>query len=199
MAAGGRCLAEAPENRAAGAPPGIAASEAGEGLTTGERALRSDKRLRARVSVAEQDRPLAGVVRELSTRLAVPLVAARDVADDRATLIVDDRPAVEVLIRLARHFGFQWRRRRDGYELTQDIASRQREEALRDAEVSEQLAEIREQMEQAARISAQPAERLHQRAEEIGEQLGSGRLTPTERWRLIPPPWPRSSSRSSSA
>src|SRR5713226_4884880 len=93
--------------------------------------LARDPRLDVKVTLAEKDRPLGEILSGLRHQINVPLRANRDVAGDKATLFLDERPAAEVLALIARQFDFQWYRVREGYELEQSIAGKNREAALR--------------------------------------------------------------------
>jgi hypothetical protein len=108
--------------------------------------LAQDERLVGEVTVAVKDRPLGDVLPEIGKKLGVPLTAARETADDKITLFIKERPAREVLALISDHFDFQWRRDRDGYRLGQDLASRTREQALRDARDAEEMAAIQRKL-----------------------------------------------------
>jgi hypothetical protein len=149
-----------------------------------ESPLDRDSRLDVKLSLAEKDRPLGDIVAGLGREINVPLRASRDIADDRATLFLDDRPAVEVLGLVARQFDFQWYRRGNGYELGQTIASRNREAALRAQALGEEWAAVRTEMERRPAMADTPRARLVDREQEIVQRLQDEDLDDSELQRL---------------
>lgn len=142
-------------------------------------AFQGDERLRARLPLAELDQPLGELLPRLGARLRVRLSAGREVADDKVTLFLGARSAGEALTLAARHLGFRWRRLGDGYELRQDQAGRQREQAL----LRNELQPIETQLNLAARWLLEPEGRKKERVEEIDARLLGGSLSPAERAR----------------
>lgn len=109
-----------------------------------------------RVTYSETKIPLGELVTKIAEETAVPLTAAKDVADEPVAVVVKDFPARELLEQLADLLGYQWSRRTTNdersptngadarssvvggrssirFEIWQDVASKQREEALRRA------------------------------------------------------------------
>jgi hypothetical protein len=129
--------------------------------------LARDARLEAPLAVAVKDRPLGEVLPELGKKLDVPLTAARETADDKITLFIKERPAREVLALISTHFDFQWRRDRDGYRLGQDLASRRREAAIREAKDAAEIALLRRKLERIAALGPVSREALQARQEEM--------------------------------
>src|SRR5688572_19450208 len=82
-------------------------------------ALEDDARLAVPVSLAWKDRPLGEILGALGAEIGVSLRAGRDTADDKATVLLDERPAAEVMALVGRHFDFQWVRSGESYELVQ--------------------------------------------------------------------------------
>jgi hypothetical protein len=80
-------------------------------------ALEADRRLGAPVSPELRDRPLEEVLRSLNGRLKVRLTATREMADEKATLLLAEHPAGDLLTTLAKHFDGLWRPTREGYRL----------------------------------------------------------------------------------
>lgn len=143
-------------------------------------AVNADRRLQTKISVTEKDRTLRELLPVLSRLAGVRLTAGNDVADDRASLFLKERPAGEVLTLLARHFDFRWYRKGEGYELVQDRAAKKREDALRKGE----LAPIEAQLNLATRLTAWKPEQLQDRIKELDAQLQAPGTAEVERARL---------------
>src|SRR5689334_23264634 len=79
--------------------------------------------------------PLGELVQRVAADTGVKLTAAAAVADEPVALVVKELPARELLEQLAELLDYQWSRRgKEGdwrFEIWQDLASKQREEALR--------------------------------------------------------------------
>jgi beta-lactamase regulating signal transducer with metallopeptidase domain len=135
--------------------------------------FRDDARLglAAKITVAVQDRPLGALLADLSRDLDIPLAADARTADDKATLFLDQRPGGEVLALVAGHFGFHWERRKEGYLLTQTPASQQREAALRERDLREQLGAIEAKLRRAAQQASAPKEPLWQQLRALQAQI----------------------------
>lgn len=94
--------------------------------------LRADKRLDASVSLNFAAASIEAVLSELSSKINVPLEAAADLRQDLATLRVADRPAREVMERIAHHFHWAWEAKEEGYRLHRPPeAQRAEEQAFR--------------------------------------------------------------------
>jgi len=59
--------------------------------------FRGDRRLEAKLDLAEKNRPVGEWLKALGERLKAPLKAGRATADDKITLFLKDRPAGEAL------------------------------------------------------------------------------------------------------
>jgi len=146
--------------------------------------LGSEPRLREKVCLAVQDRPLGELLFDLAKQFQVPLAASRDTADDRVTLFVRERPASEVLTLLARHLDFQWSRNGRKLELTQNLAAKRREQALRDRDREAQVAGETARMAALSRLAALAPERLEERRQALEARLAAPGLTSAEREQL---------------
>ena len=77
--------------------------------------------------------------------------AARSVADDKATVFVNDRPAREVMRGIVQVFGFSWLRSKKEsgyrYELLQDLRSQLAEEELRNRDMAAALLSLDREMQ----------------------------------------------------
>jgi hypothetical protein len=167
--------------------------------------------LEQRVTYSETKIPLGEFVARVAADTGVALTAVRDVADEPVAVVVKEFPARELLEQLAELLDYRWSRRAttddrrpttagDGngsgavvggpssvvkpfrYEIWQDLASRQREEALRRAlsaggeqRLQEELAICRE----LAGKSQEEMRRLWDESTHWNERLE--RLTPEER------------------
>ena len=143
-------------------------------------ALRGNPRLEAPLTLEEKNRPLRELLPQLGRKLGVRLGAGRETGDDKATLCLTARPAAEALSLLARHLGFRWVREGEEYRLIQDLAGKQREQAL----LRNELAPIETQLNLAVRWLREPLERKKARVEEIDALLKAGGLVPAEQARL---------------
>lgn len=83
------------------------------------------------VSLRWEAIPVITALEALSQQTGVPVVASPDVAQDRIILFVKDRPAKEVMRKIASHFKWEWRVVDGKTELYQTpIQKKQAEEAL---------------------------------------------------------------------
>jgi hypothetical protein len=100
-------------------------------------ALEDVKGLEKPVTYTETKIPLGELVQKIAADTGAPLTAAPEVADEPVAVVVKDLPARELLEQLADLLDYQWARQgKPGAlrcEIRQDLASRQREEALRQA------------------------------------------------------------------
>jgi hypothetical protein len=99
--------------------------------------LRDVHELDKRVTYTETKIPLGELVQKVAADTGAHLVAVPEVADEPVAVVVRDLPARELLEQLADLLDYMWSRRgKEGerhYEIWQDVASKQREEALRNA------------------------------------------------------------------
>ncbi|MGV3720737.1 MAG: hypothetical protein ACO1SX_07480, partial [Actinomycetota bacterium] len=148
-------------------------------LETGkvDKVFAGDAALAPLLTLKEKDRPLGELLPRLGRQLKTRLSAARSVSDDKVSLFLTKRPAAETLTLIGRHLGFRWRRTTDGYELLQDIAGKQREEAL----FRNELEPIETQLNLASRLMRLPQKELRARLDELDAKLKTDSLTPAER------------------
>jgi hypothetical protein len=123
--------------------------------------------LEKRVTYSETKIPLGEIIARVAADTGVPLTAARDVADEPVAVVVTDFPARELLEQLADLLDYHWSRRGQRptlnaaaaqrlkartperpirYEIWQDLASKQREEALRQALYAGGVQRLQEQL-----------------------------------------------------
>lgn len=150
-------------------------SEAVPPIETGavDAIFRDDIRLKARIELGAVDRTLGDLLPSLGKRWQVRLIAHRSVADDKITLFLKGRPAAEVLTLIGRHLGFRWLRSREGYELTQDLAGKRREQAL----LRNELTAIETQLVLAAQLLPLPQTELRARLERLDKQMAEKGLS----------------------
>jgi hypothetical protein len=167
--------------------------------------------LEKRVTYSETKISLGELVAKVSSDTGVPLTAARDVADEPVAVVVTDFPARELLEQLADLLDYRWSRRPTTddrpltteeskeepsgvvggrssvvrgtrYEIYQDLASRQREAALRRAlrdGVEERFQESLAIYQDLSGKSQEEMERLWHEGTRWRERLQT--LTPEER------------------
>lgn len=89
-----------------------------------------DDRLKPPVTIEASVKTMKEVLDDLAQRTGVALGIQDDLREDLITLYAKERPAHEVLARIAQHFGWEWRRTNDGYTLAQsaEAAARERRE-----------------------------------------------------------------------
>jgi hypothetical protein len=132
------------------------------------RLLDEDPRLQKPVTLRLKRSPLAAVVAELDRQTGVPMRATSDVSDEPVFLFVTEQPAGEVMRHLATLLGYRWTRagagKEDGggYEIYQDLRSKQDEEALRGKRHGRALAALRAALAERLRLAQYAPERLLQ-------------------------------------
>jgi|GEM_PF-7071516 len=80
------------------------------------------------VSVRVVVQPLSRTLETLSEETGVRLSAERGIAGDLVTLVCKDQPRREVLLLLAEHFGWTWRKTGEGYRLVKTSQQARAEE-----------------------------------------------------------------------
>lgn len=134
-------------------------------------AIESVKELAKPVTLTETKLPLGVLVRRVSAETGVRLSAAPDVADEPVAVVVKDFPAGRLLQELAALLDYRWHRRPDcrtpntehrtpTSEIWQDLASKQREEALRQALVLDAQKRFQEKIGQLLAVAQQPPARI---------------------------------------
>lgn len=145
--------------------------------------LATEPKLSGEVTLRLRRVPLCDFAAELSRQTGVPIATSEDTADERVTLFVRQRPAREVLARVAEHFDYSWvaedRQGKRTLVLIQDLASKRRERALRGGPERD-VAELRNWLEgevqkanspEVASLRKQPLEDRQQRWAELDEAL----------------------------
>jgi beta-lactamase regulating signal transducer with metallopeptidase domain len=122
------------------------------------------------VTYTETKIPLGELVQKVAADTGAPLAAAPDVADEPVAVVVKDLPARELLEQLAALLDYQWARHgKEGawrYEVWQDLASKQREEAFRQAALAGAQARLQAQIAQAVAVATLPPAELQRLAQE---------------------------------
>jgi beta-lactamase regulating signal transducer with metallopeptidase domain len=131
------------------------------------------------VTYTETKIPLGELIRKVAKDTGTPLVAAKEVADEPVAVIVKDFSARTLLEQLAALLDYRWSKRGNEsarhYEIWQDLASKQREEALRQAAAAEPMTRLRDELQRLQKIAAlTPAqiEQIVSDGEKRAEQLG---------------------------
>jgi len=143
--------------------------------------FRGDKRLSVPIDVAEKNRPLGEWLRSLGGGLNVKLAASREAADHKVTLLLDRRPAAEVLTLAARHLSFEWSGSKSGYTLVEGDRTR----AESDRQRREQWAAIQRWMDRLGALAVRPAAELAARRPEVDKALADSALEPARRTALV--------------
>jgi hypothetical protein len=109
-----------------------------------------DARLARQVSLQSKGISLEDLCAALQTQIGVRLRAARGVRDEKATVLVKDQPARDVMRAVSRLFGFKWERSGEEgdyrYLLNQDLRAQLAEEELRNRDVNEALVAMDNEM-----------------------------------------------------
>lgn len=142
--------------------------------------------LRQPVSFTETKIPLGELVQKVGRETGVSLTAAADVADEPVAVVVKAMPARELLEQLAGLLEYRWTRQgREGawrYEIDQDLAARQREAALRQAQMEAVEKRLRERLASHLQLATMPEEQFQRVLEEARKyQEEQQRLSPEQR------------------
>jgi beta-lactamase regulating signal transducer with metallopeptidase domain len=133
--------------------------------------LEQVRELDRRVSYTETKIPLGELVQKVASETGVPLVAAPEVADEPVAVVVKALPARELLEQLADLLDYRWSRRgKRGvwrYEIGQDLAGKQREEALRRAALADTERRLHRDVARAAEMARRPIEEIRKLKEEV--------------------------------
>jgi hypothetical protein len=94
--------------------------------------LQEDARLQETLAIQEPFAPLHELLRTVQDATGVPLYADRAIAEDKVCVLTRERPAHEILTRLAQTLRYAWQPSTDGngYRLTQPASERAREQSL---------------------------------------------------------------------
>jgi hypothetical protein len=141
--------------------PGLAADAPGHSHS----ALDSLAALEKPVSYSETKIPLGELVQKVAADTGVTLTASAAVADEPVAVVVKDLLARELLEQLADLLDYQWMRSPQhrtpntehptpAFEIYQDVASKQREEALRQAAEAEIRRRFQEELSRYLEVAA---------------------------------------------
>jgi len=94
--------------------------------------LQDDARLQETLAIQQPFAPLRQVLRAVQDATGVPLYADRAIAADKVCVLTRERPAHEILTRLAQTLRYTWQPSVDGkgYRLVQSASERAREQSL---------------------------------------------------------------------
>jgi len=116
------------------------------------------------ITCSEFKIPLGELVERVAADTGVRLTAGRDVADEPVEVVVDRMPAARLLEQLGDLLDYQWSRSgKQGswrYEIHQDLAGRQREEAALQALYAKVEEQFRQEVQEYIRMAALPADRI---------------------------------------
>jgi hypothetical protein len=128
--------------------------------------LQEDARLQETLAIQEPFAPLHELLRTVQDATGVPLYADRAIAEDKVCVLTRERPAHEILTRLAQTLRYAWQPSTDGngYRLVQSASERAREQSLLRAYEQARLDAIqkplREVMQLLRRYTRQQLEQL---------------------------------------
>jgi hypothetical protein len=149
--------------------------------------------LARRVTYTETKVPLGELVEKVAGETGVKLTAGRSVADEPVAVVVKEMPARELLDQLAGLLDYQWSRQgHEGawrYEIDQDLAAKQREEALRQAQMVAVEKRLRERLASYVDLARMPEEKLQALLDTAQKhQEESQKLSPELRQALLRSP-----------
>jgi hypothetical protein len=136
------------------------------GLLAQEARLQDDSRLQETLAIQKPFAPLRAVLRTVQEATGVPLYADRAIADDKVCVLTRERPAHEILTRLAQTLRYLWQPSTDssGYRLVQPASERAREQGLlrayEQARIDAIQKPLREVMQLLRRYNRQQLEKL---------------------------------------
>lgn len=144
------------------------------------------------VTLSETKIPLGELVRKVAAATGVPLAAARNVANEPVAVVVSRYPARDLLKQVAGLLDYRWSRRsvrKDKssvtgyrYEIWQDLAGKQREEALHQAMRADVEKRFREELQryvEMASLSQEQIQAILDAPEKRRDELK--KLTPEQR------------------
>jgi hypothetical protein len=136
------------------------------GLLAQEARLQDDSRLQETLAIQKPFASLREVLRTVQEATGVPLYADRAIADDKVCVLTRERPAHEILTRLAQTLRYRWQPSADGkgYRLVQPASERVREQSLlrayEQARIDAIQKPLREVMQLLRRYTRQQLEQL---------------------------------------
>ena len=136
------------------------------GLLAQEARLQDDSRLQETLAIQKPFASLREVLRTVQEATGVPLYADRAIAEDKVCILTRERPAHEILTRLAETLRYAWQPSTDGkgYRLVQPASERVREQSLLRAYAQARIDAIqkplREVMQLLRRYTRQQLEQL---------------------------------------
>jgi hypothetical protein len=147
--------------------------------------LQEDARLQETLAIQEPFAPLRQVLRAVQDATGVPLYADRAIAEDKVCVLTRERPAHEILTRLAQTLRYTWQPSADGkgYRLVQSASERAREQSLLRAyeqwridTIQKPLREVmqlirRHTRQQLEQLAADPQSRLSPEAKGLLEEM----------------------------
>lgn len=136
--------------------------------------LAEEEALRQLVTVQNKMILLPDLLREVSKQTGVSLSCGRELSNDKLTVFVKGKPAVELLGHVATIVMGEWRRTKDGYMLVQTAQARKWEEELVALEREGQLRETKRKIERFLALAEQDFSSLVQRARARQKEMIEG-------------------------
>jgi hypothetical protein len=98
--------------------------------------LSLDPRLQKPIEIRAEAESVGAVIPSIGKRLNVALDASVSIKDDLIILYAKQKPAFEVLQKIAGHFGWEWQKAGEGYKLVQPEKAKKDEQAKLDEQLS---------------------------------------------------------------
>jgi len=144
------------------------------GLLAQEVRLQDDSRLQETLAIQKLFASLREVLRTVQEATGVPLYADRAIADDKVCILTRERPAHEILTRLAETLRYRWQPSTDssGYRLVQPASERAREQGLLRAYAQARIDAIQKPLREVVqRIRRHTRQQLEQLVEDPNNRL----------------------------
>lgn len=161
----------------------IAVFGASFGQTNPPDVLHGDPRLGKSISMRKSTASLSEVTREFTRLLELPIEVANDIRDRKATVLFNDRPALEAMRAIAKTLFMEWRKDGRGYRLYLTDASRKLELEQRQHEEAANRKLIMEWATRAAKYEHLSWSEISQKWMDAKKQITSG-VSETERLEL---------------
>jgi hypothetical protein len=135
--------------------------------------LAADERLKVPVSYGARLQPLSEVVSDLGRLTQVRLTTAADIGELKITLVCRERPAAEIMQKIAELMLFEWAEAGDGYRIFYPNAIAAEERSLVEAEDRLLKEQTKQQLDTWIEDSRRPLEDLLQELDQVREEWRS--------------------------
>lgn len=148
-----------------------------------EAALATDKRLEQPLTLRYLNRSLEDIAKGLSEALQLPIAASMEIRDRKATIIVRNRKAADVMDGLSHCLMMEWRKEANGYRLILSDTGRRLEKEQLKFESDRNKANLRAWIDRLSRYESLDKDGVDELRNDENRRLrqDSGGLSPSER------------------